>query len=215
MGVVHHDPCPVLFGQGADLRQFGDVAAHGEHAVGDDQGAVLFRHPLQALLQLLHVAVAIAQHLAVAHLAPGIDGGVVLPVADDVVMPVHQGADDAHVGLIPRAEGDDAGLAQELSQLRLQLQVHLQSAVEEPGAAAPGAVALQGVNARLHHVRGDGQAQIVVGAQHNAALALHLHLHVLPGLQRVKIGIHPRLLQLLGQGRGIAFLENVHVRPPC
>ena len=129
VGVVHHDPGPILLGQSADLRQLGDVAAHGEHAVGDDQRAVLLRHTLQHLLQLGHVAVAVAQHLAVAQLAAGVDGRVVLPVADHIVVPVHQGADNAHIGLKPGAEGDDAGLAQKLPQRCLQLQVHLQGAV--------------------------------------------------------------------------------------
>ena len=157
---------------------------------------------------------AVAQHLAVAQLAAGVDGRVVLPVADHIVVPVHQGADNAHISLEPGAEGDDAGLAQKLPQLCLQLQVHLQGAVQEPGAAAPGTVPLQGVNACLHHIRRDGQAQIVIGAKHNAALALHLHLHVLPGLQCVEIGVYSRLLQFLGQRGGAAFFKNIHVKPP-
>ena len=210
VGIVHHDPCAVLLGQRTNFRQLGDVAAHGEYAVCDDEGAVLLRHPLQLLLQIRHIAVAVAQHLAVAHLAPGVDGSVVLPVADHIVVPPHQCADDTHVGLEPCAEGDDAGLTQKLPQFLLQLQMHLEGAVEEPGATAPGAVLLQGMDARLHHIRGRGQTQIVVGTQHDAAPALHHHLHILPGLEGVEIGIHPRRLQFLRQRRLIAFLKNIH-----
>ena len=102
------------------------------------------------------------------------------------------------------------GLTQKLPQFPLQLQMHLEGAVEEPGATAPGAVLLQGMDARLHHIRGRGQTQIVVGTQHDAALALHHHLHILPGLEGVEIGIHPRRLQFLRQRRLIAFLKNIH-----
>ena len=210
VGVVHHDAGAVLPGQGADLRQLGDVAAHGEHAVGDDQHAVLAVDLLQDALQLRHVVVAVAQHLTVAHLAPGVDAGVVLLVADHIVVAVHQGGDDAHVGLEAGAEGDNAVLPQELGQLRLQLQMQLQRAVEEAGAGAAGAVLLQGLHTGLDDLRLDGQAQVVVGAQHDAALALHGDLHILPGLQGVEIGIHTLFLQLAGQGRCIAFFKNIH-----
>ena len=210
VGVVHHDPGAVLLRQSADLRQLGNIAAHGEHAVGDDQRARRLRHLLQALLQLRHVAVAIAQHLAVGQLAPGVNAGVVLTVADDVVVAAHQRGDDAHIGLESGPEGDDAGLAQELGQRVLQLQMHLQRAVEEAGAGAAGAVPLQRLDAGLHHHGVGGQAQIVVGAQHDAALALHHHLHVLTGLEGVEIGVDALLLQLTGQRGGIAFFKNIH-----
>ena len=107
VGIVHHDTGAVLLGQGADFREPCNVAAHGEHAVGNDKGTVLLRHTGKLLFQILHIAVAVAQHLSVAHLAAGIDGGVVLPVADHIVVPAHQGTDDAHIGLKACAKGDD------------------------------------------------------------------------------------------------------------
>ena len=210
VGVVHHDASAVLLGQGADLRQLGDVAAHGEHAVGDDQHAVFAVDLLQNALQLRHIAVAVAQHLAVAHLAAGVDAGVVLPVADHIVVASHQRGDDAHVGLEAGAEGDHAVLPQESGQLRLQLQMQLQRAVEEPGAGTAGAVLLQRLHAGLDNLGVDGQAQIVVGAQHDATLALHDDLGILTGLQSVEVGIHALFLQLAGQRRRIAFFKNIH-----
>ena len=137
---------------------------------------------------------AVAEHLAVGQLAAGIDAGVVLPVADHIVVPPHQRGDNAHVGLEAGAEGDDAGLAQESAQLLLQLQVHLQRAVEEPGAGAAGAVLLQRPDTGLHHLRVGGQPQIVVGAQHDAALALHHDLHILAGLEGVEVGVYALFL---------------------
>ena len=88
---------------------------------------------------------------------------------------------------------------QEFSQLVLQLQVQLQRAVQKAGAAAAGAVPLQRLKARLLHLGAGGQAQIVVAAQHDAALALHDDLGVLAGLQRVKVGIYALFPQLVGQ----------------
>ena len=138
---------------------------------------------------------------------------MVLPVTDHVVVPSHQGGDNAHVGLEPGAEGHYPRLPQEPRQLRLQLQMHLQRAVEEPRPGAPGAVLLQRPDAGLDDLRVRSQSQIVVGAQHDAALALHLHLHILPGLQGVKVGVHALFLQFPRQGRRKALLKDIHTRP--
>ena len=135
---------------------------------------------------------------------------MVLPVADHIVVAAHQSTDNAHIGLKARAKGNHRFLAQELGQLRLQFQVQLQRAVKEPGAGAAGAVLLQRLDASLDDLRMDGQAQIVVGAQHDPALSLHGNLHILAGLQGVEIGIYPFFLQLTSQRRGIAFFKNIH-----
>ena len=153
---------------------------------------------------------AVAKHLSIAHLAAGIDAGVVFLVADHIVVAIHQRGDNAHIGLEAGAEGDNTVLPQKLCQLRLQLQMQLQRAVKEPGAGAAGTVFLQRLDASLDDLRMDGQAQIVVGAQHDPALSLHGDLHILAGLQGVEIGIYPFLLQLAGQRRGIAFFKNIH-----
>ena len=88
--------------------------------------------------------------------------------------------------------------------------MQLQRAVEEPGTGAAGAVLLQRLHAGLDNLGVDGQAQIVVGAQHDATLALHDDLGILTGLQSVEVGIHALFLQLAGQRRRIAFFKNIH-----
>ena len=213
VSVVHHDAGTVLLRQRADLRKLGNITAHGEHAVGDDERARRLRHTLEAFLQIRHVAVAVAQHFAVGQLAPGVDAGVVLPVADDVIVPSHQRGDDAHVGLEPGAEGDDTRLPQEPRQRVLQRKVHFQRTVQKPGAGAAGAVLLQRLDTCLNDLRVGGQPQIVVGAKHDAPLALHHHLYVLTGLQCVEVGVQALLLQLTCQRGGVAFLENIHILP--
>ena len=79
---------------------------------------------------------------------------------------------------------------QEPGQLLLQLQVQLEGAVEKTGAAAPGAELLQCLYPGLHDLWVCGEAQVVIGAQHNTALAFHHNLYILPGLEGVKIGIN-------------------------
>ena len=154
---------------------------------------------------------AVAQHFAVAHLAAGINRGVVFPIADHIVVPAHQGADDAHIGLKARAEGDDPFFMQKAGQSLLQLQVQLQGAVEKPGAAAAGAELFHGAHACLDDLRVGGEAQIVVGPQHDAALTLHHHLYILPGLQGPEVGIHALFLQVGGKRGGIALFKNIHM----
>ena len=135
---------------------------------------------------------------------------MVFPVTDDVVMQPHQGADDPQIALKSGGKGHHCFLVQEFPQLCLQLQVHFQGPVEEPGTGAAGSVPLQGVNARLHDLGVRGQAQIVVGAQHNPALALHLHHRVLPGLQGMEVGINPQLLGLVHPGTPLTFFKYIH-----
>jgi len=36
VGIIHHQPCLVLFAQGNDVRQGSDVAAHAEHTIHND-----------------------------------------------------------------------------------------------------------------------------------------------------------------------------------
>lgn len=151
VGVVHHDACAVFLRQRADLRQVGNIAAHGEHAIGHDEAAGGVGHLLQLLFQVRHVVMLVAEHLAVGELAAVVEAGVVLAVHDDVVMQTDDRADDAEVRLKARREGHDGILAQELRQLVLQLQMELQRPVEKAGAGAAGAERPVGLYARLDH----------------------------------------------------------------
>ena len=101
-------------------------------------------------------------------------------IADHIVVPVHQRGNNAHVGLKPGPEGDDARLAQKFCKLGLQLQMQLQCAVEKAGTGAACSVFFQRLYAGFDDLGMNGQAQIIVGAQHDAALALHGDLYILP-----------------------------------
>ena len=211
VGVVHHDPRAILLRQAADLRQVRDVALHAEHAVGHDQAARSVRNLLELNFQLLHVLVAVGQHAAVAQAAAVVDGGVVLAIADHVVAVAHDGRNDAQVALEAGGEGHHGLLVQEARQLGLQLQMHLQRAVQEAGARAARAVLLQRVQTRLDDLRVLRKSQIVVRAQHDAALALHLHLGGLTGLQRVEVGVDALRTEFVGEGVLFTFSKYVRV----
>ena len=87
-----------------------------------------------------------------------------------------------------------------------------QGAVEEPGAGAAGAVLLQRLDAGGDDVRVHREAQVVVAAQHDAALALHDDLGVLAGLQCVEVGIDALFPQLVGQRIAIALFEDIQIK---
>ena len=95
--VIDHDPCTVFLGKGADFGQLGNVAAHGEYAVGDDQCTAVFGYLLQSAFEACHVGMTIAEHFAVAELAAVVDGGVVFTGADDVIIFGNESGDDAKI----------------------------------------------------------------------------------------------------------------------
>ena len=63
VGLVDHDGAVVLMLQLYNLRQFGEVTFHGEHAVNDDKLDGLIRQVLQHTLQVVHVIVLIVELL--------------------------------------------------------------------------------------------------------------------------------------------------------
>ena len=129
MRIVNHDARTVFLRQRADLGQIGNIAAHGEYAVGHDQAACRFRHLLQLLFKVRHVVVLVAQHLAIGQLAAVVEAGVIFSIHDNIIMQADDGADNAEIGLEARGEGHDRVLAQELCKFVLQLQMQLECAV--------------------------------------------------------------------------------------
>ncbi len=163
---------------------------------------------MQLALKVLHIGVVKAQHLAVAQFAAIVDAGMVFLIADDNIAPADNGTDDAQIGLEAGGKGDDGLLAQKFGELRFQLQMHFQRTIEETGAGAAGAVLLKRFDPGLDDLRAGGKAQIVIGAQHDAAAALHDDLRGLAAFQRVEIGIDA-FLELAGQGRFAAFFKQI------
>ena len=132
---------------------------------------------------------------------------MILAVHDDVVMHPDDGADDAKIRLEARGEGDGGVLVQEVRKLLLQLEMQLERSVEEAGAGAAGAKLLIGPDTRLDDLRAGREAQIVVGAEHDAALALHHDLDILPGFERMEIRVKPALADVVRQHSFFTFFK--------
>ena len=98
---------------------------------------------------------------------------------------------------------------QKSRQLLLQLQMELQRAVEKTRAGAAGAELHICLHARLDDLRVGRETQIVIRAQHDAALALHDDLGILLGLEGMKIRIDAQLLDLIGELGLAAFFKQV------
>ena len=207
MGIIHHDPGPVLFGQAHYFWQFSNIAAHAEYAIGDNKTAGGLRYLLQLALQILHIGMVEAQHFAVAQLAAIVDAGMVFFIADDIVAPPHNGTDDAEIGLKTGGKGNNGLLVQETGQLGLQFQVHFQSTIEKTGTGTAGAVLFKCFDAGFDDLRAGSKTQIVIGTQHNAAAALHNDFRGLAAFQGMEIGINPLFFQFAGQGWLAAFFK--------
>ncbi len=211
VGVVNHHAGAVLLRQAANLRQVGDAAAHGEDAVRDNQAALVFRDGFQAFLEFLHVVVVETQHFAPAQTAGVVNGGVVLTVEDDVIIAADDRGDDAEVGLEPGRKGDDGFFMQELRQFLLELEMHGEGAVQKAGPGTAGAVLLKRLDGGFGDFRTGGQAEVVVGAEHNAAFAFHDDFRRLTALEIVEIGVDFLFPEVILNVVIIAFRENIHL----
>ena len=209
MRIVHHDLRTVLLCKPDNLRQVRDIAAHAEHAVCHDEDTRRVRHLLKLPFQILHVVVTIPQHLAIGQPAPVIDARMVFPIADHIVVPPDDGADDAEVGLESGRKGHGRLHPDKFCKLFLQLHMHIQRPVQKARTRAPRAVFFQCLDACLDHAFVGREAQIVVGAEHDAPLALHNDLRPLPRLQFVEVGVDVRFPHLF-QKRDVHFCKKIH-----
>ena len=87
-----------------------------------------------------------------------------------------------------------ASLRRKAGQLPLQGGVEAQGAVEKTGSRTAAAELLNGVDSGLFNFFVGGQAQVVVGSQHDAAFAFHDYFHILMGLELVEVGVKPHSL---------------------
>ncbi len=87
---------------------------------------------------------------------------------------------------------------QKFRQLPFKLKMQPQRTVEKARARAARAERPIRLHARLDNIGASRQTQIIVGAQHDAALTLHHDLGILPRFQRVEIGIQPHLANFIG-----------------
>ena len=163
--VVDHDQGIVLPGQGRDVGQPGHVAVHAEHAVGRNQPGARAGGGLELRLEVVHVAVAVAQACRLAQADTVNDGGVVELVADDGVLLAQQRFEQARVGIEAGGVEDGVVGVQEIGERPLQLLVQVLRAADEAHRGHAEAVGPERVDRCLHQLGMVGETEVIVGAE--------------------------------------------------
>ena len=197
LGVLgDHHPGAVAVADLGDLGQGRHVPLHGEHTVDHDQhAAAVGGRLLERVFQAIHAVVAERTQLGARENAAVEDRGVIARVDDDRVAGGEDRPERAEVGLMPGREDQRALGAQPVGELLLELEMQVGRAVQEAragqaGAVAvqcleralsdalvpgqPGAVFVQRVERALLDALVTGEPEVVVGAEHDPGLALHL-----------------------------------------
>lgn len=120
---------------------------------------------LELLLQVVHVAVGVAEPLGLGEADAVDDGGVVEGVGDDRVLRTEDGLEHAAVGVEAGGVEDRVLLAEERREPLLQLLVDLLRAADEADRGHPVAPAVQCLVGGGDHLGVVGEAQVVVGAE--------------------------------------------------
>src|SRR5690348_948232 len=173
MRIVNHHHAAVFFGEGAEFRKRGDVAIHGENAVGDEELAAV------PVFRLLQDALAVGEILVLENLdggfgeaAPIDDGGVIQLVGNDEVVLAENGGDCAGVR---REAGlkDDAGFrALESRDLLFELHVNLHGANDAADGAGANAVFADGIDGGAAKLGMRRQAEVIIRAEIDDFLAV-------------------------------------------
>ena len=173
--LVDHQPRAVALAQLADLAQRRDVALHREDAVDDDQhAAAVAARALQGLLQFVQAVVPEGAQLRAREHAAVEDRGVVAGVGDHGVTGCEDRAQRADVGLVAGREDDRVLGTDPLGDLALELEVQRDRAVQQARSRQACSVAVQRILRAAQHALVAGQAEVVVGAQHDPLGSLHL-----------------------------------------
>lgn len=174
--IIHHRQHAVLLRDLAEPVERRDVAVHAEHAIGDEQAAAVVGQVLANLgLGIGHVAVLVDDDLRAAQPRAVDDAGVVEPVGEDDVLLADERADG-------RLVGDEAALqverilhVLELGQPVFQLDVERLGARDAAHRGRADAPLLDGLDSRVLEPRVIGEAEIVVRAEVEHAVAVHHH----------------------------------------
>ena len=147
---------------------------------------------------------------------------MVAGVGDHRVRGTEDRAERTEVGLMAGRE-HERGLGPEpLGELRLERQVQADRAVEKPRAGQSGAVLVERVQRALLDALVAGETEVVVGAEHDPRLALHLDDRERGTLEHPEVREHVVLLggaeqlesfELPGLGEDVDRSGHVAFRP--
>ena len=102
MSFINHDAGSIVFRQFHNGRKVGNITAHTEYTVGDNNLTLNIRIFFQVVFQMVHVIVVIANRLSRCHATPFINTGMVFPVRKSYIPPPQQAGNGSLVCLEPR-----------------------------------------------------------------------------------------------------------------
>ena len=198
VGVIHHHHGAVFFRQLHDLGKGGQVAIHGEHAVGDHQFPAGQRLNLgQNVFQRPGVLVGINPDLRARQPAAVDDAGMVELVRDDQVSLAQNRRHRAGVGGKARLK-DHAGLhLLEPGNLFFELHVHPHGPGDGSDRARPHAELPQGSSRGFDETGMGVQSQVVVGGKVHHGPSIELSLWQLLSFQNLESPVELPVLQAL------------------
>ena len=115
---------------------------------------------------------------------------MVLAVIQDIIILAAYSRDDGQVCLETRGYGHRLFIARESSYLALELQMQVKRSVQETASANTRTVLIQRSVTCSDNCLVLCETEIVITAQHDHAVVLHLHDWCLTALQLVEIGIN-------------------------
>ena len=174
--IIDHNHRVVLLGKVADRFEWGEVAVHREHAVGDDEATAGILRGNQLRLKVGHVAVLVAVAGGLGETNAVDDRGVVELVRNYGILGSKQHLKDAAIGIEARGEQDGRLHAQQGRKPVLEFHVLGLRAANEPHTCHAEAPIVEGVLGGGNQARVVGQPKVVVGAEVEHGLAGRLHV---------------------------------------
>ena len=132
---------------------------------------------------------AVTKHLRITETTSVIDRRVVLAVIQDIIVLAADSGDNSQVCLESRRNGHTLLVACKFCDLFLQLQVQVERAVQETATAHAGSVFVERCVTGLNNGLVLCETEVVITAQHDHAVVLHLHHRGLTAFQLVEIRI--------------------------
>ena len=165
VALVDHHQGVVLLREVADLVHRGDVAVHGEDAVGDDDAEAAGLGLLELGLEVRHVGVGVTETLGLAKADAVDDGGVVQGVGDDGILGGQERLEHAAVG-VEAGRIEDGVIGMEIvGDGFLEFLVDVLGTADEADGGHAVAARIDRFLGGLREPGAVGEAEIVVGAE--------------------------------------------------
>ena len=148
MGFINHDVGSIVFREFHNGGKVGNITAHTEYAVGNNNLTFNIRIFFQIIFQMVHIIVMIADSLSLCHATHFIDTGMVFPIRKSYIPPPQETGYGALVCLEPRGHDNGIFPVQERGKLPFQGFMQIESTIEKTTAGATTAKLFQRIPTR-------------------------------------------------------------------